>query len=167
MLPNKPLARLIYLKGQYHEIFYLWFFHQTSPPRPLIRTKFVQKCWRDIWVSNCRWRCWVKTEMKLTGVNDTAESVKTKFCKWSSAVTQQCHWHRWDETQWCHWHRGVKTQQCQWHRWVKTQQYHWDRWISEGTAWLNFIGSHFISRENQTKFKQGWNILFKALEEKS
>jgi hypothetical protein len=26
------------LKGQCHEIFDLWFFHQTIPPRPLINT---------------------------------------------------------------------------------------------------------------------------------
>jgi hypothetical protein len=55
------------LKVQSHEIFDLWFFHQTSFPRPLFHTLkgfgkyFVIR--RDIQI-----------QIRLSSVNDTAES---------------------------------------------------------------------------------------------
>ncbi len=80
-------------------------------------------------------------------VIDTAESVKIKFSIWSSTMAQQCHWNQWVKTQWCHWHR----------------------WVNKDTTESileTFIGSQFIKRENQTKFKQGWTIFIKACESK-
>ncbi len=62
-----------HFKGQSHENFELQFFHQTSPPTPLIYTlTYFRERWRirqDIRVSNRRWRLWV--------------------------MTQGCHWHHW------------------------------------------------------------------------
>jgi hypothetical protein len=56
------------LKGQYHEIFYLWFFHQTISSGFLIHRLKPYRIWLQICedIRQCRW---------LSGVNDTADAV--------------------------------------------------------------------------------------------
>ncbi len=46
------------------------------------------------------WFSWVTgtAESKLSGVIDTAESVKIKFCIWYWVMTQWRHWHHWVQT---------------------------------------------------------------------
>jgi hypothetical protein len=114
------------LKGQCHEIFNLWFFHQSTPPRALTHRLKPFCIWLRIRQENRHYSSFL-------GVNDTVETI--------SAVSMtplkpfhRCQWHRWNrfsgvidtaETldliliavsavsltplkpfQWCHWYRG-------------------------------------------------------------
>jgi hypothetical protein len=78
-------------KGPWHEIFYLCYFHQTIPPRPLIQgksllvswskfTKFVaQRCqwYHCVCMSpRCQWHCWAyHSSVTDTAVHPTLSNI--------------------------------------------------------------------------------------------
>jgi hypothetical protein len=70
---------VFWLKGQCQEIFDLWFFHQTTPPGPLIHR----------WKPFCIW-------------------IRIRASSSTKSVPQRWQWHRWRREQSQHsWIRGV------------------------------------------------------------
>ncbi len=122
------VAGKTHLKGQYHEIFCFWFFHESVSPQPksfpLGPFQIFSKMRGDI----CKSRC-------TTGTNDT----NRKFCY---QFRKSC-WYRWQS---CHLYQRYRWQichRCQRHRWQiatgqrhRRQIYHWckrHQWKTMGT----------------------------------
>jgi hypothetical protein len=73
---------IVPLKGQYHEFFEVWFFHQTTPPDPtrgvlepfkfLLNFRGFMYIWdtRELWFSGVP----DAGEAKISGVADAGES---------------------------------------------------------------------------------------------
>jgi hypothetical protein len=81
-------------KGPWHEIFYLCYFHQTIPPRPLIQgksllvswsklTKFVaQRCqwYHCVCMSpRCQWHCWAYHSSVNDAVHPTLSNIFANY----------------------------------------------------------------------------------------
>ncbi len=97
--------RPCHLKGQCHEIFCFWFFHESHSPKPLKITLGSIR----IFSKNSRRYSQVKVHRCTTGVNDTggkiAASINDTAVKFATSINDTgvkfCHqfrlccWHRW------------------------------------------------------------------------